>query len=273
MSDGAVIASVENKLSELMRVVHRRTDRMFAVIMAVQWVAAVLLAAIVTPHAWNETGWWGSPQVGVAFGVGGLLAVPPILMALLMPGRPETRLTVSVCQMLFSGFLIHLTAGRTETHFHAFVSLALLAFYRDWRVLVPATAVIAADSIVRGVYWPESVYGTSGSDLGRAIEHIGWILVGDVILVVSCINGVRERREIAEVQIESQHSFQRTEGMVHERTAELERVQAEIDRERTVLASIVSNIPFAVFWKNRELRYAGCNETQQLDIKYLYSFQ
>ena len=37
--------------------------------------------------------------------------------------------------MLMSALLIHLTGGRIETHFHVFGSLAILAFYRDWRVL------------------------------------------------------------------------------------------------------------------------------------------
>ena len=41
--------------------------------------------------------------------------------------------------MLMGALLIHLTVGRIETHFHVFVSLAILAFYRDWRVLIPAT--------------------------------------------------------------------------------------------------------------------------------------
>src|SRR5437762_12324173 len=51
--------------------------------------------------------------------------------------------------MLTSALLIHLTGGRIETHFHGFGSLAFLAFYRDWKVLVPATLVVAADHGLR----------------------------------------------------------------------------------------------------------------------------
>ena len=58
-----------------------------------------------------------------------------------------------------SGLLIHLTGGRIETHFHVFGSLAFLAFYRDWRVFIPATIVVAADHAVRGLYFPQSVFG------------------------------------------------------------------------------------------------------------------
>ena len=83
----------------------------------------------------------------------------PAVLALVWPGRVLTRHAVAVGQMLVSALFIHLTGGRIETHFHVFGSLAFLAFYRDWRVLVSATVVVAADHFVRGVYWPQSVYG------------------------------------------------------------------------------------------------------------------
>ena len=61
--------------------------------------------------------------------------------------------------MLMSALLIHLTGGRIETHFHVFGSLAILAFYRDWRVLISASAVVTVDHLLRGFFWPQSVYG------------------------------------------------------------------------------------------------------------------
>ena len=68
----------------------------------------------------------------------------------LRPGLPSTRYTIATAQMLMGALLIHLTGGRIETHFHVFGSLAFLAFYRDWRVLVPATIVVALDHFLRG---------------------------------------------------------------------------------------------------------------------------
>ncbi len=49
-----------------------------------------------------------------------------------------------------SALLIHLTGGRLETHFHVFGSLAFLAFYRDWRVILTGTIVTALDHFLRG---------------------------------------------------------------------------------------------------------------------------
>ena len=86
--------------------------------------------------------------------------------------------------MLMGALLIHLTGGRIETHFHVFGSLAFLAFYRDWRVLVPATIVVALDHLLRGIFWPQSVYGVLVASQWRWLEHAAWVLFEDVFLVV-----------------------------------------------------------------------------------------
>ncbi|HEX8281096.1 MAG TPA: PAS domain S-box protein, partial [Chthoniobacterales bacterium] len=96
-----------------------------------------------------------------------------------------------------SALLITLTGGRIETHFHVFGSLVFLSFYRDWRVLVPATIVVALDHFVRGVYWPYSVYGVLTASPLRSIEHAGWVIFEDFFLVLSCLRSVAEMRAIA----------------------------------------------------------------------------
>jgi hypothetical protein len=96
--------------------------------------------------------------------------------------------------MLWSALLIHLSGGRIETHFHVFGSLAFLAFYLDWPVLVTATAFVAGDHFLRGVLWPESVYGVVNPEWWRFLEHAGWVLFEDVVLFLSCRNGVRDLR-------------------------------------------------------------------------------
>ena len=83
--------------------------------------------------------------------------------------------------MLMGALLIHLTGGRIETHFHVFGSLAFLAFYRDWRVLVPATIVVALDHMLRGIFWPQSVYGVLVASQWRWVEHAAWVLFEDVV--------------------------------------------------------------------------------------------
>src|SRR5213075_1680676 len=130
--------------------------------------------------------------------LGGAVSSLPIALALLMPGRTVTRHVIAVAQMLWSALLIHLTGGRIETHFHVFGSLAFLAFYRDWKVLVPATVVVAADHFLRGMFWPQSVYGVLVASQWRWLEHAAWVVFEDVILVMSCVRGTEELRQIAQ---------------------------------------------------------------------------
>ncbi|HYE02453.1 MAG TPA: response regulator, partial [Phycisphaerales bacterium] len=91
---------------------------------------------------------------------------------------------------------------RIETHFHVFGSLAFLAFYRDWRVPVSATVVVALDHMLRGYLWPQSVYGVAGGAEWRWLEHAGWVAFEDAFLMLSCAQGIGEMRAIALRQAE-----------------------------------------------------------------------
>jgi len=177
---------------------HRRTDRLFAALMLVQWVASIAFAIWVSPLTWEGPVSRTHLHVWAAIVVGGAISVFPALLGLLRPGHTSTRFTIATAQMLMGALLIHLTGGRIETHFHVFGSLAFLAFYRDWRVLIPATVVVAADHLLRGIYWPESVYGVVVASQWRWLEHAAWVVFEDSILVVACRRSVVEMWQSAE---------------------------------------------------------------------------
>ena len=176
------------------------TDRWFAGLMAFQWLAGIAAAFWISPRTWAGSVSQPHVHLWAAIVLGGWISVLPIALALVHPGRPLTRYVIAVSQMLTSALLIHLTGGRIETHFHVFGSLAFLAFYRDWRVFVPATLVVAADHFLRGAFWPQSVYGTLVASGWRWFEHAGWVVFEDVFLVASCRKSVQEMWRIAERQ-------------------------------------------------------------------------
>jgi signal transduction histidine kinase/CheY-like chemotaxis protein len=130
--------------------------------------------------------------------------------------------------MFTSALLIHLTGGRIETHFHIFGSLALLAFYRDWRVLATASAVVLVDHVLRGAFWPESVFGVASASLGRALEHIGWVIFEDVFLILAIRQSRREMRQVSAHQAELEDTNSEVEAKVVLRTAELAASQAQL---------------------------------------------
>ncbi|MGC3972619.1 MAG: hypothetical protein QM775_36325 [Pirellulales bacterium] len=173
-------------------------DRVFARLMLLQWIAGIVLALVVSPQTWIGDQARVHQHVWAAVILGGLLSGLPMMLSRRHAGETLTRHVIAVVQMLWSALLIHLTGGRIETHFHVFGSLAFLAFYRDWRVIATATLVVAADHFVRGVWWPQSVFGVAVESPFRWIEHAVWVVFEDVILLRSCFRGRREAWEIAE---------------------------------------------------------------------------
>jgi serine phosphatase RsbU (regulator of sigma subunit) len=178
----------------------RRTDRLFAWLMLAQWVFGILLAVLLSPHAWAGKTHVVHAHVYIAVIFGGLLSAMPIALAVIRPGWVVTRMTIACAQMVWSALLIHLSGGRIETHFHVFGSLAFLAFYRDWRLFVPATLVVVVDHLGRQLFWPESVFGVLAPEPWRFLEHGGWVVFEDIILIISCISSQREMREAAAQQ-------------------------------------------------------------------------
>jgi two-component system sensor histidine kinase/response regulator len=204
------------------RSIYRRTDRLFAGLMLCQWLAGIVIAAWVSPRTWAGQYSQLHLHVWAAVLLGGAITLLPVLLAWLRPGEALTRYVVAVSQMLMSALLIHLTGGRIETHFHVFGSLAILAFYRDWRVFVPATLVVAADHFIRGVYWPQSVFGVLTASPWRWVEHAGWVIFEDVFLIRSCFQSVQEMMDIARQRAELEATKEIVERRVLDRTAELQ---------------------------------------------------
>jgi two-component system sensor histidine kinase/response regulator len=214
--------------------VWQRTDRMFAGLMALQWLAGIGVALWITPLTWIGAISSIHLHVLAAIFLGGTIAAFPILLVFLRPGQAMTRHVIAVAQILASALLIHLTGGRIETHFQIFGSLAFLAFYRDWRVLVTASIVVALDHFLRGTYWPRSIFGTVTPDSFRWIEHAGWVLFEDIFLFIMCHQSIREMRAIAGRQAELELTNDRIELAVKERTRELDQTNHELQKAKEI---------------------------------------
>jgi signal transduction histidine kinase/ActR/RegA family two-component response regulator/HPt (histidine-containing phosphotransfer) domain-containing protein len=198
---GALFTSHEQQI-------YRRTDRMFAVLMPLQWAGAVAGALWLSPKTWSGAASSVHLHVWLAVILGGALCSLPVALAIFAPGKMLTRHTIAVAQVVFSSLLIHISGGRIETHFHVFGSLAFLAAYRDWKVLIPATIFVAADHLVRGLFWPETVFGVLTASPWRWLEHAAWVVFEDLFLIIIIRQSVNEMRSSAAqtAQLESNHS-------------------------------------------------------------------
>ncbi len=204
----------------------RQTDRLFATLLTFEWAVGIGAAMLVMPRAWAGIPSQAHIQVPAVLWLGGAIICLPCALALARPGAVVTRHLIAVAQMLMGSLLIHLSGGRIETHFHIFGSLAFLAFYRDWRVLITGTLVVAIDHLFRGIFWPQSVYGVLAVSLWRTVEHSGWMFFEDTFLIGSCLRSVREMRGVAERQAQLETTQCLLEQGVKERTAELQRSEA-----------------------------------------------
>src|SRR5215467_12207302 len=180
---------------EHQRKIVRQTSHLFAYLMIVQWVGGVVAALVITPRAWYGTTSGIHLHVWAALVLGATISSLPVFLAFTRPCHTSTR--------------------------HVFGSLAFLAFYRDWRVFIPATIVVGLDHMVRGIFWPQSVYGVLSATPWRSVEHAAWVIFEDIFLILSCRRGLQEMHDIANHRVQLEDTNQLIEAKVIERTQEL----------------------------------------------------
>jgi len=194
-------AAINRRFTSALTQLRSRTDRLMATLLVVQWVSMIVVALVISPQTWEGRAASTHIHVWAAIFLGGAICLYPAWLGWRRPGQTSTRHMMAVGQMLVSAMLIHLTGGRIETHFHVFGSLALLALYRDARVFVTATVVVYVDHLVRGIFWPESVYGVMAATVWRSLEHAGWVLFEVTFLTLAVKAALKEMRELVARQV------------------------------------------------------------------------
>jgi methyl-accepting chemotaxis protein len=139
---------------------------------------------------------------GVALAVGLPALGVPFTIFHMAPGSLASRIAVGSGFMVFSALLIQQTHGMIETHFTIFVLLAFLLYYRDWRPVVAASAVIAVHHLAfnfmqgagLGVY-----ILASGPNLGIIVLHAAYVIFEAAMLIFLASSMRREALEGAQV--------------------------------------------------------------------------
>jgi signal transduction histidine kinase/CheY-like chemotaxis protein len=100
-----------------------------------------------------------------------------------------------------SAWLVHLSGGYIEMHFHYFVMVTLLALYQDWTPFLFAVGYVVFQHGIGGYFWPHTVYNHPD-----AWSHPWkWAVIHAAFLGSSCIGVVIAWRanESARVQMEN----------------------------------------------------------------------
>lgn len=249
-SSSSAEPSVRTYASERRRLeaeVFRFSNGIFRVLLPLQWVIALVIAAIWSPRTWEGTEGFVHVHMVAAIVLGALATAVPLWFIRTAPNAAGTHIIVALAQVAFSGLLIHLTGGHVETHFHIFVSLGIIAVYRDWRAVVAASVLVAVDHVVRGLWWPESLFGAGREQLLLIVEHAGYVVFANVVLVKTCLMARRELDDAARRTVDH---------------AELaERAQALQAEENRLLELMFEQAPSAILRTDADLRvdYVNAN--------------
>src|SRR5205814_2234917 len=99
------------------------------------------------------------------------------------------------------------------------------------------------DHFLRGVFWPQSVYGVLTASPWRSVEHAAWVIYEDIVLFYSIAMAVREAARTAEKKKKLEDTIENVEKIVEERTTELRDLQ-EIsvrDAHKAGMSEIATN--------------------------------
>ncbi|MFH1299510.1 MAG: PAS domain-containing sensor histidine kinase, partial [Planctomycetota bacterium] len=209
----------------------KETDYLFAKFLVVQWMAAILVATFVSPRTWIGDTPYVHFHIWLATLFGGIIISLPLFLVYMRPGQFTTRIAIAISQMLYAALIIHLSGGRIETHFYVFGSLAFLACYRDWKVIVVATVVVAIDHFVRGVWWPLSAFGVSTESPFRWMEHAGWVIFEDIFLIRISLRGIQEQKKLCQRQADLELVNTKINEQVHQQIARYTEANARLDME------------------------------------------
>jgi len=193
-ASASATAEAERNYQRYLGDLHRDTDRLFILVLLVQWIACTAMTHWTAFRVGTAAADGLDPKVRLVLIGGGVIALGSILVALRHPGEALTRHTVAFGQALTSVLFIHVMDGRMEAHFHVFVSLAFLAMYRDWRILLTASAVVVGNHLLRGLYAPSSAFGILKVDSWRWLEYTAYVALEDVFLIHVCRRSLRELR-------------------------------------------------------------------------------
>jgi methyl-accepting chemotaxis protein len=148
-------------------------------------IATLILHLIVCLGVAAKNGSW---LAALAVGLPALIV--PVAIARAAPGSLVTRSAMAIAFMVFSALLIQQTRGMIEAHFGIFALLAFLLYYRDWRPIVAAAAVIAVHHVGFNVLQAANTglyVLQQGPDWSLVVVHALYVVFESLILVYMAV--------------------------------------------------------------------------------------
>ena len=228
-------AGVETVLAPI----HRRGDRLMAVLIGVHAVLALALAGVY--GTWRET-----------LLVTALAAGAFYLAWALRPGALVTRVLAGVSLQAFTALHIHQLSGLAEMHFFFFTSVTALIVYQDWAAMWPGILAIIAQHTLFS-HWHNAGVAPGGQQFFEptvvSVGKLGWhfgIALGQsalasyaaLLLRRRTLRGARQRLALATANAELETRAAALRAQAEERKLANDALQqqaAELEMQQQLL--------------------------------------
>lgn len=150
----------------------------------------------------------GTDTIGITLAVAIPALAVPALVYKMASGSIASRITVAFALMVFSALNIQQAGGMIEAHFGIFVLLAFLLYYRDWRPVIAAAALIAVHHLSfnylqaagLGIYLFEN-----GPSIKVVLIHAAYVVIEAAVLTYMAVRLKAEALDAAGVANIAQH--------------------------------------------------------------------
>src|SRR5262245_6549277 len=160
------------------------------------------------PALLTVTVWFGKESVVEMIAGAAIATLVPMAIYWSWPGSFASRMAIATGAMLFSDLLIHASGGLIEYHFHIFVFLAVLGCYRDFRVLLWVTTIVATHHILLNFVKPDSVF-EGGANFKMVLLHALFV----VLQVAYQIYDIFTRSEESDFVVSTHHVLSDISGV------------------------------------------------------------
>jgi signal transduction histidine kinase len=218
LSKRALVVSDESNCSaEIISLGHKRMDRLFAIILGIQWVT-ISAGSIFLAFFSDLLGFAGviTNRHWMGFFVCGALSIPAAFLNWYLPGQNLNKYLTVVSQIVFISFLILMTEGSPEAHFYLFLSIAAFGFYQNLTVMTFATTLGGLLLLIQGYLFSLSdpIYAFFVLFAGFALGLGHFLLSGQTRQILRALSETRKEKENSLRLLAIKSNF--INNMVHE---------------------------------------------------------
>ncbi len=200
-----------------------KVDRWMSWLLLVESIAIVSFAfASAFSQPLNQPALFTTATIAaIAAGLIGTLAVVALTFRSHCFGRLPTRMVIAASQAFLAATLVQLLADRVDTFAPIFASLAILAFYRDVRVLIPSFAITVLNFVLGQLNWMNGISADALPGNLITIERGFWMVIEIGGLCIAIRENLKRWHRDSILQTQLQYERDHLESSIAIRTNEL----------------------------------------------------